>query len=193
MITHSLYPEFQSSYRQNNSTETALVKVTNDTLRKINSQEVTLLVMPDLSTIFDTVNLNILLTRLNEEIGTSGVALEWFKSYLANRGQRVSINGSLSECFSLDYGVPQMSCLGPLLYIFYASTIFRVVEVQLPHKHCYADNTQIYLSFKPNSSISKGAIRVMECCIEKIKRWLIQDRLLVNEDNTEFMVIGTRQ
>ena len=89
MITHSLYPEFQSSYRQNHSTETALVKVTNDTLRKINSQEVTLLVMLDLSAVFDTVNLNILLTRLNEEIGTCGVALEWFKSYLANRGQRV--------------------------------------------------------------------------------------------------------
>ena len=92
--------------------------------------------MLDLTTIFDTVNLNILLTRLNEEIGTSGVALEWFKSYLANRGQRVSINGSLSECFSLDCGVPQMSCLGPLLYIFYASTLFKVVEAQLPLKHC---------------------------------------------------------
>ena len=124
MITHSLHPEFQSSYRQNHSTETALVKVTNDTLRKINSQEVTLLVMLDLNAVFETVNLNILLTRLNDEIGTCGVALEWFTSYLTNRGQRVSINGSLSECFSLDCGVPQMSSLGPLLFNFYASTIW---------------------------------------------------------------------
>ena len=136
MITHSLHPEFQSSYRQNHSTETALVKVTNDTLNKLNSQEVTLLVMLDLNAVFETVNLNILLTRLNEEIGTCGVALEWFTSYLTNRGQRVSINGSLSECFSLDCGVPQMSCLGPLLFNFYASTIFKVVEAQLPKKHC---------------------------------------------------------
>ena len=124
IITRSLHPEFQSSYRQNHSTETALVKVTNDTLRKINSQEVTLLVMLDLNAVFETVNLNILLTRLNEEIGTCGVALEWFTSYLTNRGHRVSINGSLSECFSLDCGVPQMSCLGPLLFNFYASTIW---------------------------------------------------------------------
>ena len=124
MITHSLHPEFQSSYRQNHSTETALVKVTNDTLNKLNSQEVTLLVMLDLNAVFETVNLNILLTRLNEEIGTCGVALEWFTSYLTNRGQRVSINGSLSECFSLDCSVPQMSCLGPLLFNFYASTIW---------------------------------------------------------------------
>ena len=193
MITHSPYPEFQSSYRQNLSTKKALVKVTNDTLRKINYKEVTLLVMLDLNAVFDTVNLNILPTRLNEEIGTSGVALEWFKSYLANRGQRVSINGSLSESFSLDCGVPQMSCLGPLLFILYSSTIFTVVEAQLPHKHFEADNTQIYLSFKPNSSISKSAIREMKCCIEKIRRWLIQDRLLVNDDKNEFMVIGTRQ
>ena len=63
------YPEFQSSYRQNNSTETALVKVANDILMKMNSQEMTLLVILDLSAAFDTVNHNILLTRLNEEIG----------------------------------------------------------------------------------------------------------------------------
>ena len=63
------YPEFQSSYRQNNSTETALVKVANDILMKMNSQEMTLLVILDLSAAFDTVNHYILLTRLTEEIG----------------------------------------------------------------------------------------------------------------------------
>ena len=67
--------------------ETAPVKVTNDIVMKMNSQQMTLLVILDLSAAFDTVNQNILLTRLNEEIGICGsVALEWFKSYLANRG-----------------------------------------------------------------------------------------------------------
>ena len=56
MMTHSLYPEFQSAYRKNHSTETALVRVTNDILMKINTQEVILLVMLDLSAAFDTVN-----------------------------------------------------------------------------------------------------------------------------------------
>ena len=73
---------------------------------KINTQKCDFLVMFDLSAAFDTVNHNILLTRLNEEFGISGVAEEWFKSYLANRDQRVSINGLLSaERFSLDCGV----------------------------------------------------------------------------------------
>jgi len=124
MMTHSLYPEFQSSYRQNHSTETALAKVTNNILTKMNTQEVTLLVMLDLSAAFDTVNHSILLTRLNEELGICGVASEWFKSYLANRGQQVSVDGSLSEHFSLDCGVPQGSCLGPLLFIIYASKLY---------------------------------------------------------------------
>ena len=92
--------------------------------------------------------------------------------------------------------VPQGSCLAPLLFIIYASKLFRVVEDQLLHKRCYAYDTQIYLefNFKPSNSRSEeDAMRVMECCIKKIWRWRIQDRLLVNDDKTEFRIIGTRQ
>ena len=118
--------------------------------------------------------------------------MEWFRSYLAKRGQRVSIDGSLSEHFSLECGVPQGSCLGPLLFLIYASKLFGVVEDQLPH--CYADDAQIYLSFKPISNISQeDEVRAMECCIEKIRCWLIHDRLLLNDDKTEFIIIGIRK
>ena len=69
-----------------------------------------------------------------------------------------------------------------------------LVGDQLPHTHFYADDTQIYLSFKPNSNTSQeDAVRVVERCIEKIRRWLIHDRLLLNDDKTEFIIIGTRQ
>ena len=106
----------------------------------------------------------------------------------------LAVDGSLSERFSLECGVPQGSCLGPLLFLIYASKLFRVVEDQLPHAHCYADDTQIYLSFKSiNNTSQKDAVRVIECCIEKIRRWLIHDRLLLNDDKTEFIIIGTRQ
>ena len=139
---------------------------------KMNTQEVTLLVMLDLSAAFDTVNHNILLTRLNEELGICGVALKWFKSYLANRGQRITIDGSLSERFSLECGVPQGSCLGPLLFIIYASKLFRVVG-------------------DPNSNTSKeDAVRVMERCIEKIRHCLIHDRLLLYDDKTTWQIAG---
>ena len=88
----------------------------------------------------------------------------------------------------------RVSCLGSLLFLIYVSKLFRVVEDQLPHVHCYADDTQIYLSFKPISNTSQeDAVRAMECCIEKIRRWLIHDRLLLTDDKTEFIIIGTRQ
>jgi hypothetical protein len=58
----------------------------------------------------------------------------------------------------------------------------------------YADDTQRYLSFKPSLSTSQeDALCAMESCIEKIRRWMIQDKLLMNDGKTEFWVIGTRQ
>ena len=75
--------------------------------------------MLDFSTAFDTVNHGILLERLQHNIGISGVPLQWFKSYLSNRRQRIAVQGMLSWLFDLDCGVPQGFCLGPLLYVIF--------------------------------------------------------------------------
>ena len=76
---NNLYPANQSSYRKNYSTETALLGVKNDILLNMNKQQVTLLVLLDT---FDTVDHNVLLSRLHSKFGISGTALEWFRSYL---------------------------------------------------------------------------------------------------------------
>ena len=89
MTINSLYPELQSSYRQHQSTETALLKVINDILLNMNSQQVTLMVLLDLSAAFDTVNHDILLERLDKVIGMRGVTLEWFRSYLSDKYKSV--------------------------------------------------------------------------------------------------------
>ena len=81
MAINALYPVLQSSYRKQHSTETALLKVMNDIILKMNSQHVTLLVKLDLSAAFDTVDHRILLDRLHDEIGICGNAFNWFKSY----------------------------------------------------------------------------------------------------------------
>ena len=193
MSINSLYPEVQSSYRQHHSTETALLKVMNDILLNMNSQQVTLMVLLDLSAAFDTVNHHILLDRLDKVIGMRGVTLEWFRSYLSDRCQQVCIDGSLSNQRYLNCGVPQGSCLGPLLFVMYTSTLFKVIERHLPEAHCYADDTQLYVSFKPGEvNAQDEAIRAMEDCIKDIRNWLIESRLLLNDDKTEFLVIGTR-
>ena len=87
---NNLFPVFQSAYRQNHSTETALLKVMNDTLLNMNNQCVTLLILLDLSAAFDTVNHDTMLRRLEYSFGIQGKALSWFASYLSN-DQRVTI------------------------------------------------------------------------------------------------------
>ena len=150
MTVNDLYPSAQSSYRKCYSTETALLRVKNDILLNMNKQHVTLLVLLDLSAAFDTVDHSIMLHRLEHYIGIQGTALEWFRSYLSRRSQRVMVQDSISHKFDLDCGVPQRSCLGPLLFTLYTSKLFDVIKGHLPTVHCYADDTQLYVAFSPN-------------------------------------------
>ena len=141
MVTNNIYPELQSSYREHHSTETDLLIVMNvDVLLKMNSQHVTLLILLDLSAAFDTVDHSILLHRLTKNVGLQDKAHDWFRSYLSGRNQRVAIDGSMSMEFSLDCGVPQGPCLGPLLFIIYTSFLFKIIERHLPQVHCYDDD-----------------------------------------------------
>ena len=72
--------------------------------------------------------------------GSADTALQWFRSYLAGRSQRVLLNGNFSKDFSLPHGVPQGSCLGPLLFTIYANKPFEVVKRHL--SDVYADDNQ---------------------------------------------------
>ena len=107
MKKHDLYPSLQSAYRKNHGTQTALLKVTNDILMEMNSQHAVLLVLLDLSTAFDSVDHSVLLRRLQTSFGISVAPLDWFKSYLSARSQRISITGALSDSLQLNWGVPQ--------------------------------------------------------------------------------------
>ena len=135
-----------------------------------------------------------LLSRLSTSFGIRGTALEWFASYLSGRSQRVSLSGKCSESLQLNQGVPQGSCLGPLLFTLYASKLFEVVKRHLPSVHAYADDTQLYLAFKPGcASSTEDAVAAMEGCVKEIRAWMLCDKLKINDDKTEFVIIGTRQ
>jgi hypothetical protein len=86
---------------------------------------VTLLVLLDLSAAFDTVDHTILLRRLQSLLGLRGNALSWFQSYLSGRAQRISVDGTYSDKFDLECGVPQGSCLGPLLFTIYRYAVVK--------------------------------------------------------------------
>ena len=148
----------------------------------------------DLSAAFDTVEHSVLLSRLSNSFGIRDTALRWFRSYLSDRSQRVSLDGKVSDKFQLTHGVPQGSCLGPLLFTLYVSKLFDIIKGHLPHVHTYADDTQLYLAFKPDSAVNAlDAVNAMELCIRDLRTWMLHDKLKLNDNKTEFILIGTRQ
>ena len=192
LTTHHLFPKTQSAYRRHHSTETALLKVKNDILLNMNQQHLTLLVLLDLSSAFDTVDHTILLTRLQSDFGICGPPLSWFESYLSNRTQSVLIVGKSSPELPVLHGIPQGSCLGPLLFTLYTSPLFNLVRKHLPVMHSYADDTQLYLSFRPDSLTSElSAFQAIESCISDVRFWLLNNKLLINDTKTDFQIIGT--
>ena len=125
---NSLDIPLQSAYRQHHSTETALLKVHNDVLRALDRKECVFLVLLDLSAAFDTVDHGQLKVCLEQQFGVSHAALQWLDSYLSERQQAVTVNGTGSETRTLKYGVPQGSVLGPELFKDYASPLSSVIQ-----------------------------------------------------------------
>ena len=121
------------------------------------------------------------LDRISTDFSVRGLALQWFASYLSNRSQRVSFDQKLSEKFQLTCGVPQRSCLVPLLFTIYASKLFELIKEYL-QVHACADNTQLYLSLKADSTFSQNdAVNAMQRCVDAIRCWMIKDELSLND------------
>ena len=141
-----------------------------------------------MSAAFDTIDHVILFAILKKYIGFDGNVLKLIMSYFSDRTQRVQIDGILSEFASIVCGVPQGSVLGPLkfcLYMLPLSAILRFHKIGYP---VYADDTQIYVSFKCDDP-SQALGKINACtCISDIRRWMILNKLKINEAITEFIV-----
>jgi hypothetical protein len=187
---NNLFETFQSGFRAHHSTETALVKVSNDLLLAADNGQVSVLVLLDLSAAFDTIDHDILLQRLECDIGVKGTALSWFKSYLSDRYQFVNVNQNSSPHSRVTFGVPQGSVLGPILFTLYMMPLGNIIRNHDINFHCYADDTQLYLSMKPNESTQ---IDRLSACVKDIKTWMTLNYLLLNPEKTEVIVIGPKR
>ena len=115
-----MFDPLHSAYRDKHSTKTALIKVQNNILSALDAASLSIFLMLDLSAAFDTIDHDILVSRLCNVYGITGNALDWFRSYLTGKIQRVVIEDFVSVDQELDFGVPQGSVLGPRF--FFAST-----------------------------------------------------------------------
>ena len=112
MSLNNLHCMYEHGYKKKmHSTETLLLPLVNNTLLSLDSNLAVIWVLIDLSAAFDTVDIDLQLQILENEIGIFGTALTWFKSFLSSRKQRVLIEKTVSESIDVQYGVPQGSCL----------------------------------------------------------------------------------
>ena len=156
-------------------------------------QEITLLVLLDVSAAFDIIDHQILLNVPASVFGMIGSAYQWISYYLTGWKQHAVINNRTSDVFHLNCGVPQASYIGTILFILYISWLNHVIADHLPSAHGYADDTQLYLSFRPNDRSSQDhAIASVEACISDVRAWLIYNHLLINDSKTDFWVVGSR-
>ena len=154
--------DYQSAYKKFHSTETALFKVHNDILSSMDGGRVTASTLLDRSAAFDTIDHTILLRRLGDWFGVSGKALDWYKSYLTGKSQRIKLGNCLSCISDRSFGVPQGSVLGPLLFTLYTTPFSSLISGHaIPH-HLYADNSQLYVSF--SSGNSAAALNGLQSC-----------------------------
>ena len=201
IVTHTEETgNLESAYRANHSTETALLRVKTDIMQAIDDQEVVCLVLLDLSAAFDTESHDLLLNHLYHHFGFGETVLQWIRSYLSDRTQRVVIDANedqpLVACkqVMLKQGVPQGSVLGPILFSLYLSPLGDICHKHNVKFHGYADDLQNYLSFKPGIEMDKECcINNLQNCIAEIRVWIHTNLLKLNDEKTEFIMIGTRQ
>ncbi len=158
----------------------------------VDSGNVSLLVLLDLSAAFDTIDHGMLIKRLATDYGISNTSLDWFTSYLSGRQQSVIVRSSPSENVSLKCGVPQGSVLGPILFTLYTKPLGELIHSHSIGHHFYADDSQLNKAFKPAASEELDALEQMTSCTADIKTWMCSNRLKLNDDKTEAMIIGPK-
>ena len=138
---HEILYDGQYGFRPKHSTIDALTEFVSNALPALDNSGNCLAVYLDLSKAFDTIKHSVLIDKL-EHYGVRGKALDWFRSYLEQRRQYVSYGGVHSDIRYVEYGVPQGSVLGPLLFILYSNDL--PIALKNFHTILFADDTTIY-------------------------------------------------
>ena len=183
---NNLLTTCQSGFRSLHSTVTALLEATNSWSVNIDNGLINGVVFIDLKKAFDTIDHQIILQKL-ENYGIEHNSLKWFESYLTGRTQKCKVNDRLSGSTSVTCGIPQGSNLGPLLFLTYINDLPNCLHHATPRM--FADDTNV--SFAADSLEELQSVINSE--LERLKSWLITNKLSLNITKTEFMTIGSRQ
>ena len=183
---NNLSNPFQSAYRAGCSTETVLLHIVNDILSALDNDNISVLLLLDISAAFDNLDHQILLSRLNSVFGIQSTAFQWFHSYLSDRYQSTSVNNSSSSSSQLMYRVPQGSVLGPILFVLYTTPLSDIIANHSVNHQLFADDTQLQKSapFNEVTNLTKE----LNACTDNIKTWMTENQLKLNDDKTEALL-----
>ena len=175
----------QYGFRSSHSCEDAICELMGEVLKNRENAKFTAALYLDLSKAFDTLEPTVLYHKL-EKYGIRGICLKWFRSYLTNRKLRTKCNltngTEYSEWYDVEYGTPQGSCLGPLLFLIFCNDLYRNLEFL----EClqFADDTTLYYGHKNKNFLL--------CCLEHdleiISDWFKANKLTLNVNKTVFML-----
>ena len=185
----SLLHDNISSFREGHSTTTALLGIRDDIKRAMKRKEVTLVVLADFSKAFDTVCFKTTLKKFYK-LGFSKNYLKWLLSYLSGRTQFVQINDTKSHLKFSQFGIPQGSILGPMIFNLYVSDLRDSLDLSTSCSQ-YADDTSL---------CTHCAVREVESTtcdlnklLTKLGSWSKDSNLALNPNKTKFMVLSTQQ
>ena len=179
----------QYGFRSGNSCQDAVAELVGEITRNKDMGLHTIGVFLDLSKAFDTLEHQVLLDKLSK-YGIRGTPLDWFRSYLTGRKLRVKCmiestqKQEYSDYCDVEYGTPQGSCLGPLLFLVFVNDLHRNLE--LCYDIQFADDTTIYKGHRN--------MRYLKWCIEtdlkNVSDWFRANKLTLNVSKSVYMIFS---
>ena len=187
MSTNGLNNDNAFAYKKFHNTETMMLGVANEVLHGFDENKCTIVLFLDLSAAFDTIDIDKLLGILDNELGIKGTALQWVRSFLTGRTQKVRIEGEYSDSLEVLFGAPQGSVLGPKFFSIYVRGQPEVFKKCKFVSSSFADDSNGRKTFSVTfqHNILKNEVAK---CLEEVTAWMNYQFLKINPDKTELLL-----
>ena len=186
--TRKLLHPFQSGFRPRHSCHTALARLVNTWLNNVNNSQLTGVIYLDFRKAFDLVDHETLVQKLHCYLSNTS-SVSFFSSYLAERKQKVLVNGLYSSLKPVELGVPQGSILGPLLFCIHINDLPLHISKGNVQCDMFADDTSIHTAALDMTSLAAD----LQHSLNEVSDWCKNNSMLIHPLKTKCMIISTRQ